>query len=643
MITRYFIAALISLACMPATAQLCQGSLGDPLVNISFGSGTNPGAPLAAAATGYQFVFGDCPGDGFYTVRSNTNSCFGNSWHSLSTDHTGNGNGYFMLVNASLQPSAFYVDTVKGLCGNSTYEFAAWVMNVILPASCNGNANQPNLSFTIEKTDGTVLQTYNSGNIASSLFPSWKQYGFFFTTPPAGSDIVLRIVNNAPGGCGNDLALDDITFRPCGPQLNLSITGQTTDTADICEGTVASFNFSATISAGFTNPVFQWQQRFNNNTWADIPGANSTTLTRPFISSSAAGNYGYRLSVAEAGNLGSTSCRISSIPVTVIIHAKAIATATNTGPVCKGSSITLTGSGGTQYLWTGPNGYTANTASATINRVTAMNAGIYTLRVSNAASCSSLATTTVLINPSPVAAVGFTDTAFCIGNAVQLSASGGSRYQWFPAEELDASNIFNPTAAPLADTRYRVVVYDAIACTDTAYINVKVYHKAIANAGPDKTIVGGGSILLSGSITGSYLSFNWSPVTGLTNAQTLQPIANPVADAEYILTAISNNGCGISTDTMAVKLYTGIFIPNAFTPNGDGTNDFWNIPALDAYPDFELYVFNRYGQLVFKNSRTNQPWDGKFRSTLLPTGAYPYLIKLTAAGQILKGMVLIIH
>ncbi len=69
MFTRYFFITLFSLFCTPALAQLCQGSLGDPLVNISFGSGTNPGAPLAAAATGYQFVSGDCPGDGFYTVE----------------------------------------------------------------------------------------------------------------------------------------------------------------------------------------------------------------------------------------------------------------------------------------------------------------------------------------------------------------------------------------------------------------------------------------------------------------------------------------------------------------------------------------------------------------------------------------------
>src|SRR4051812_45523029 len=131
----------------------------------------------------------------------------------------------FMLVNASVQPGVFYLDTVRGLCGNTTYEFAAWIINVLLPTSCGGAGNQPNLTFSIEKTDGTVLQSSNTNNIPPSSPPTWKQYGFFFTTPSAVSDIVLRIVNNAPGGCGNDLALDDITFRPCGPQIMETIDG----------------------------------------------------------------------------------------------------------------------------------------------------------------------------------------------------------------------------------------------------------------------------------------------------------------------------------------------------------------------------------------------------------------------------------
>jgi gliding motility-associated-like protein len=643
MTSRFLLSFLLFIANLCVKAQLCQGSLGDPLVYITFGSGSNPGAPLKAAATGYQYVSGDCPNDGFYTVRNSTSACFGNTWHSLSADHTGNGNGYFMLVNASIQPSAFYVDTVRGLCGSSTYEFAAWVTNVILPGSCNGNSNQPNLSFTIERTDGTVLQSYNSGNIAPTGAPLWKQYGFFFTTPPAGSDIVLRIVNNAPGGCGNDLALDDITFRPCGPQLTPSITGETSRMVNICEGSTRLFNFTTSISAGFSNPVFQWQQRFNNGPWFDITAANSSTYTASFMATAAVGNYEYRLSVAEAGNLGSAQCRISSVPLSIVINANPVVSVSNNGPICEGAAIMLTAGGGTQYLWAGPNNYTANTASPVINNASLGQAGTYNVTVSNSIFCNTTGSTIVQVNPAPVAVVPFTDTAVCFGNSVQLSASGGSSYEWLPAAGLSATAIAAPVASPSTLTRYIVKLSDTFGCSDTASIIVRVYNTALAHAGPDKTIIGGGSAILSGSIEGNYSSFNWSPITNLDNPLVLTPTSSPPSEIQYILTALSNNGCGVSTDTMYVKIYKDIYVPTAFSPNGDGINDTWNIPALEAYPDFELFIFNRYGELVFKNSRIKQAWDGSFKGHALPTGAYAFLLKLNVENKMFKGTLMLVH
>jgi gliding motility-associated-like protein len=643
MIARYFFIAILLLVSLFTNGQLCQGSLGDPLVNITFGSGGNPGAPLSAAATGYQFVSSDCPNDGFYTVRNNTNSCFGNTWHSLTTDHTGNGSGYFMLVNASIQPSAFYVDTVRGLCGSSTYEFAAWIANVILSNSCNGNSNQPNLTFRIEQTDGTLLQTYNSGNIPTTGSIQWKQYGFFFTTPPAGSDIVLRIVNNAPGGCGNDLALDDITFRPCGPQITPSITGQASRTVNICQGTAASFQLTSAISGGFTSPVFQWQHRLNNAPWTDIPGANSTTFPTAFTAANPAGTYEYRLSVAEAGNLGSAQCRISSVPLTVIINPLPIATAVNNGPACEGSDITLTATGGTQYLWTGPNNYSANAATVTLPAIAPGASGNYSVTATSPAGCSSTASTSVQVNPAPVAAVSFADTSVCINGKVQFMASGGNDFFWTPAAGLSATNIANPIATPSMDTRYTVKVTGSNQCSDTTSINVRVNPVAIANAGPDRVIIAGGTALLAGSITGTYQSFNWFPATNLNDPMLLQPVSTASADAQYILSVVSKNNCGTSSDTVLIKIYKGIFIPNAFSPNGDGLNDTWNIPALAAYPDFELFVFNRYGEVVYRNSKSHEPWDGKFKGSPLPIGAYPYLIKLNVANQQFKGMLMLIH
>lgn len=643
MITRYFFSVLLSLTGLQGFSQLCQGSLGDPIVNITFGSGNNPGAPLSAAATGYQFVSSDCPADGFYTVRNSSTACFNNTWHSLATDHTGNGNGYFMLVNASLQPSAFYVETVKGLCGNSTYEFAAWIMNVLLPSACNSNGNQPNLTFTIEKTDGTVLKSYNSGNIPSTSSPTWKQYGFFFTTPPAGSDIVLRIVNNAPGGCGNDLALDDITFRPCGPQVSPSITGEQTNTANHCEGSSKTFNLSTSISSGFNNPEVQWQHRFNNGSWSDLPGENNFSLTADFTPSSTAGTYEYRLVVAEAGNLASLQCRITSLPVKIVVHPNPVVATTNNGPVCEGSSINIAASGGSQYVWSGPNNYSSNASTFTLNNVKTTEAGTYNVTVTSDASCTSTGSTTITVNPGPVAAVTFSDTTICTTNSVQLTASGGTGYQWLPLTGLAANNIPNPVASPVTGTRYKVIVSNVQGCTDSTFVQVNVNQKAIAKAGPDKTIILGGTATLSGSIEGTYDSFNWTPVTDLNDPFILQPAATPIADAQFVLTAVSANDCGISTDTMMVKLYRDIYIPNAFSPNKDGLNDTWNIPALEAYPGFELLVFNRYGEVVFENRGTIRPWDGRYKSTDLPLGAYVYFIKLDDTIGTIKGTVMIVR
>ena len=173
----------------------------------------------------------------------------GNTWHTLTSDHTGNPQGYFMLVNASFQPSDFYVDTVRNLCARTTYEFAAWLLNMVKsPGSI-----MPNITFSIELPNGTVLQKVNTGNIPATASPQWKQYGFWFSTPPGIQTLVLRITNNAPGGIGNDLALDDITFRPCGPEIKANIAGHS-DSIDICEDEIGEYTLEAEEVSGYNKP-----------------------------------------------------------------------------------------------------------------------------------------------------------------------------------------------------------------------------------------------------------------------------------------------------------------------------------------------------------------------------------------------------
>ncbi|MEJ7676523.1 MAG: gliding motility-associated C-terminal domain-containing protein [Segetibacter sp.] len=624
-------------------SQLCAGSLGDPIINITFGAGSDPG-PVLNTTTNLQYVSYDCPNDGSYTVRNNTSQCFDNSWHILNSDHTGNANGYFMLINASLQKSEFYIDTVKGLCPGTTYEYAAWIMNVLLPSACAGNGINPNLTFNIEKTDGTILKTYSTGDITTTANPTWKQYGFFFATPADAGDVVVRISNNSVGGCGNDLAIDDITFRPCGAQLTPYIVGVQGDLKELCEGDDADVTLSCNISAGYNNPSYQWQQSTDNgNTYTDIPGANDTTFIKNITANAPLGKYLYRLSVANGTNINLPSCKVASSVLTINVNSKPVVNAVSNSPVCEGTQIVLTASGGLEYVWTGVNAFSASGASVTINNAKVADSGKYYVSITGAGGCRQTDSTVVEIIPGPVAATGFDSKTICQGDSVSLSSSGGTSYLWSPAADLSSSVIADPVAKPADTTLYIVVIQNETTCKDSATITINVIAKPKADAGPDRNILEGQAIQLIASADGTNNGFNWSPDSDISDIHSLQPIVNPKNDITYFLTVSSNNGCGISNDSVRVHIFKTVIIPNAFSPNGDGINDTWNIKALNSYNDYGLSVFNRYGQIVYTTKNYSKPWDGSFNGKPLPIGTYYYLVDLKQGLPKPNGFVVILR
>ncbi len=197
----------------------CTGSKGDPIFTENFGNGTNYGPALPAGVTNYTFVTGN-PNDGFYTLYYRTNLY--STWH-YSLDHTPdatNGtNGKSLIVNANASTSGdFYKRTVTGLCVNTTFEFSSWLMNVYNPGSgfCGASEIPINVRFEIwNDTETILLGSGNTGNIIGTATPIWRQFALVFTTTSETS-VVLKMKNNGLGGCGNDLAIDDIEFRSCG-------------------------------------------------------------------------------------------------------------------------------------------------------------------------------------------------------------------------------------------------------------------------------------------------------------------------------------------------------------------------------------------------------------------------------------------
>ena len=186
-----------------------------PRVTIHFGTGDIKDVNKEVFDN-YDRVSGYCPTDGHYTYTSYTSGCFRNDWFTLTEDHTpGDVDGNMMLINASDRSGPFLVTTIKGLKSNTTYEFGAWMMNVCKISDKCPFPLLPTITVRLETVAGKFVAQFRTGELARREAPGWTQYRALFTTPVSPTDLTLTMIDNSPGGCGNDFALDDITFREC--------------------------------------------------------------------------------------------------------------------------------------------------------------------------------------------------------------------------------------------------------------------------------------------------------------------------------------------------------------------------------------------------------------------------------------------
>ncbi len=160
-------------------------------------------------------------------------------------------------------------------------------------------------------------------------------------------------------------------------------------------------------------------------------------------------------------------------------------------------------------------------------------------------------------------------------------------------------------------------------------------------AGGTRYVLVGNTITLNPTVSDKNVHYLWSPNTGIDNDTLKNPVITGEVNRTYTLTVTDSRGCQ-SQDQVMVKVSPEIKVPNTFTPNGDGINDYWDIKGMVAYVNATVDIFNRYGQSVYHSIGYNQAWDGTYNGKALPTGTYYYVINTKLDDQVLSGPVTII-
>lgn len=614
-------------------AQLCNGSSGDPFINVTFGT---THSPLSKKTTSFSYV-GGCPFDtGSYTIQNLIFGCGENpsakSWYMLAGDHTHDMNGQYMLVNASWAlgathaPAIIYTDTAKDLCGNTSYQFSAWLANVMSNLACGGSPQLPNITFTVSSLSGATLASTQSGELPVLDERIFKEYGVSFTTPADVNAVVVTLSIDAQRGCGNAFVVDDITFKMCGPTVTATIDGKT-DPANVCADYSDPFILNGTFAAGFIDPVVQWQNSFDSGkTWIDIPGITTPSYKIPHRS---IGTIIYRMAVAERGNINSLHCRVVSNPIYTEVHPvpEHHAPQSVIGCLTKDLHLPEADPSALNIEWTGPNGYTSTDPKSIVPEINYSDTGMYRLKQSFYFGCTSIDTFNLNVFPSTTISTQ-TLYSICEGTTVNLSASGNGTFKWMPSTGLSRDDISNPVASPHDSTKYKVIVTNTFGCKDSAEVKINVLRNPVAYAGTDKTIVTGDTVLLNALVRGTAIKSAWSPPTFISDPSLITPKVFPPENTRYTLTASSTVGCGSSTSSVLIKVFKDIYIPTAFTPNGDGINDRLRIFAADGYKLNKFLIYNRLGQLVFKAKNTEDGWDGTMNNNPQSADTYVFYLEI---------------
>lgn len=414
--------------------------------------------------------------------------------------------------------------------------------------------------------------------------------GGSYTSSPAGLSITaasgaINLVTSIP-------ATYTVTYTttgtcPLSTNYTLSVTPSPTITANnptVCAGETATLSASGGTS-------YSWV------------GNNLSALTGQSVTANVAATSVYTLTGTSNGCSSSTTSTVTVNPLPVVT--------TNFAVICPGEQAVLNSNtsipGGT-YTWL-PNNQTTSSISESPTASTNYTV-VYTVD-----GCSASAIAAVNMKPVPVLSVN--SGSVCEGNALLLLANAslaGGTYAWQPGGETTPSISQSPSTA----TNY-TVSYTVNGCSASAVASIGIYPNPDAAVNPSAgSVAPGDEVTIVASGGTSYL---WN--TGASGSQIL---VKPLETTTYCATVTNANGCKREACVeVQVRAESTLYIPNVFTPNGDGINDEFHVASYNLV-EFDIKIFNRWGQLLFQTNDPLTGWDGSFRGQTV-SGVYVFILK----------------
>jgi gliding motility-associated-like protein len=365
--------------------------------------------------------------------------------------------------------------------------------------------------------------------------------------------------------------------------------------------------------------------------WSFGDGITSNTIGSVNYSYAFPGTYMVYLKVTDANGCSDSVIHYTNVAVSPVVNAG------NDTLVCAGSSFTLNPTGAQTYKWQ-PNPDLSCTNCANPVATPTGTTSYYVTGTSN--GCSVIDTLNVNVQQKELLVVQPNTYSICAGDSVTLKASGTHSYHWSPTNTLIKPNTRSPIAFPDVTTNYTVVGKDSNNCfEDSGIVEVTVNSKPTVNI-IDSTVqlLVGSSFTILTSLSDDAKMLQWSPQTDLSCYNCAEPVATVNKTTTYTLTGTTAYGCS-SSDVITISAICNgqsFYLPNTFSPNNDGMNDYFYPRSASAFTIKSLSIFNRWGQLVFQNQNfpsnsASAGWNGKFNNNDLAADVYIYVMQIECA------------